>query len=549
MAKPATIGALSQGGTSGQSLFSGSGSGGGNDATTETKAKTTTTPPAKAGHLFTDDPDQAAAAGPVSANANKSSDMGTFGLIFKLIIALVTGDWGALSDDWSALTGGKSNSSTSQTASQSGTQQSPTALPDKVTAATNLTTNDTKQQVNVPQAEITEGTLIALSNVTDASSMANVKGVAFYDEASKSFKAGDQPGAINEKSIARVSITSGGETHFYQRVAAVDGQNNTKTGLKATAWVETDDKGKILLNKDNKMDIHLAFDGFTGDPMGNSASANALKNVVGGKLNPQAIEASDFTDGVIKGIGKDKINNIIYGSYSMGASNALAAQAVSDLEGVTSKTSLLIEPLGATLAKAQIQAAMSDPNSDFSKNLQARTGASADAVKGEVAQLDKDIADHTISVRSIYNDGKGWQGTAVSYMAPREGLGLEGVQMAEVNRRTARAQGKETAGVLDSNPSNDMIGYKLFQNVTGDNTDLSPAASTVAKLDPFHQLSVIVNGEMNGDAAGKGSNPLLDFSDALKSANVTVADKSYDGQKPQAPQLAKTDGTAQQKGG
>ena len=324
------------------------------------------------------------------------------------------------------------------------------------------------------------------------------------------------------------SFSDGGKTRYFQQIAAVDGVNGTSTGLKATAWVETNAQGAALKDKNGKSDVHLEFAGYTGNPDDGSDQSKALADVANGKLNPQALEAASFTDRVIKQMGgKDHISNIIYGAHSLGASNALAAHVVSDLEGVHSKTQLLIEAAGATLAYARINEAMKQPGSELSRHLQSLTGASAAKIQSEVAVLNRDINTDTVSIREVVNGSGGLQGTLVSTLDP--GSGIAAMTQAAHSEGIARAlMGAGTFNPLGTG-GNGLLGQIILEDVTGHQSVVANATQ-YENYDKDHLVANIRDAALHNDPMLNSSrNTLLSSGVVLTSAdgvNAPIASKS-----------------------
>lgn len=249
------------------------------------------------------------------------------------------------------------------------------------------------------------GTLSALTKPGDAAEIANVAGVKFLHNGSYQSAAGGHTEVITPESIQRVSIEQGGTTRYFTRIANSDGTDN-KTGMVASAWVETDQQGGILKDSNGKFEVRMAFQGYTGNLQDQSPQTKALLEVAKGQLNPQTTDAVAFTRALLEGNatiaangGKGNVSNLIYGSHSLGVSNALAAKVVSDLEGVKSTTSLAIEPVGAKRQLELIQKALRDQGSDLSKALKAIPGAT-DLGK-EADRLTADIRDNVITLRTV----------------------------------------------------------------------------------------------------------------------------------------------------
>lgn len=236
------------------------------------------------------------------------------------------------------------------------------------------------------------------------------------------------------------------------------------------------------------VDINTLKDKVINDP-----EVQSLKAFIDGKMNPQALEAAAFTDRVIKKMGKDHISNMIYGSHSIGAGNALAAHVVSDLEGIPTKTSLLIEPVGASLNVRQIEAAMNDSSSSFSKELQKILGpeqGSPERIKAAVGTLERDIANDVVSLRAIGGDERGeLRGSMVGKSVPGYGV-LSGIEQGLSEYIKEKWQGKKEDYLSLDNPNNAMIGKAIFEKTV---QGAIPTTSAIGAVDPLHVLADIVN--------------------------------------------------------
>ncbi len=334
---------------------------------------------------------------------------------------------------------------------------------------------------NIIESEKIDGILTAMCNVTEASKMASL-GVSFYDKSSGTYLAGDaDANNINPESIKRVAIDLGdGKKRYFNSIAHSDG-TTSKTGFKATAWEEIDSNGTPIKNSDGKQEIRLNFSGFTDLNARNAASNTFAK----GNLNPQAVEAAEFTDNIIKLKGREHISHFIYGAHSMGVSNALVAKVVSDLEEVENKTVLAIEPVGATLQLHKIEEALTDPHSALSQKLESimqtvpRDYATNPLIQ-ESQKIGDEIKDDAISVRSITFDAGGEPQYSI---CSRIDIG-NGLRNLIASLRNS--------GVSDHS-NNGPIGQYLLQDVSaGIITTTDPEKPRLIVDDPLHELNAIV---------------------------------------------------------
>lgn len=364
---------------------------------------------------------------------------------------------------------------------------------------------------DIKESEQIDGFLLGMSRHDDARGII-LPNVKFYDAESKEYKSAvGHPEVINDKSIRQVSIDLNGQTRYFQQIAYLNGALKTddpehgtdNTGLKATAWQETNAVGEPI-KVNGKQEIRLNFPGITGNgkkwtpadhidaldlPVGSPLFVNrgdfqSLNDFMDGKLNRQAGEAAAFTKRVIDQLGAGNISNIIYGAHSVGSGNALAAHLVSDLEGVPTKSTLLIEPVGANMQLDKMREAMSDPNSKFFGKLQ-ELGYSEEQIKGSVALFDK--RDHITSIRAIEQDkGGSFHGSEMARVKPGYGqiLGWAHWISSKILGTNNPAQG-------DSNANNDMIGNKVLQTI--DDSCRVKTSSALGKMDPNHALGTAVN--------------------------------------------------------
>ena len=100
------------------------------------------------------------------------------------------------------------------------------------------------------------GMLVYLTNTTEATKIADFPNragdhaIAFMNNGSYQTGAG----AINDQSIQQVRITYDGEEHYFKRTAI-------NSDIKATAWVETNEKGEALQGESHAV---IAYGGYTG---------------------------------------------------------------------------------------------------------------------------------------------------------------------------------------------------------------------------------------------------------------------------------------------
>ena len=329
--------------------------------------------------------------------------------------------------------------------------------------------------------------MVGLSNAKDAKGII-LPNVGYYDEKSKSYLSGvKNPENVNENSIRRVSIDLGeGKTKYFQQIDYRDG-NTGANGFKATAWQEIDKAGKAI-KVNGKQEIRLYFTGITGQN-----DTGALQDFIGGKLNPQAVDAADFTNGVIQKMGKDNISHFITGTHSLGTGNALAAKAFSDLKGIPTETLLAIEPVGATLQLNKLKQALLDENSPFFKKLESLLGKDrTNDIKKEGEQLDKGIAENTISIQAVKKDDKGdFHSSAMANVMP--GFGQSTGWTAEIDRRL---NGKDYALQGKPFPNNVPIGQSILQDISS--AAKMPNTSLLARLDEVHMAAPMIASAEKG---------------------------------------------------
>lgn len=359
----------------------------------------------------------------------------------------------------------------------------------------------------VLETERVNGFLNGLSTVSDAKGII-LPNVKYWDESKNSYVSGwNNPDAVTDQSIRRVGIDLGdGKTRYFRQIAHTDGtEQTTSTGMKATAWEELDKSGKpIKIN--GKQEIQISFTGYLGDQLTNNIlnrksdpETRALSDVIDGKLNPQALEAAEFTHNVIRKMGgKGNISNIIYGSHSLGAGNALAAHIVSDLEGIPTKTAVLIEPVAASIQVNKLKSALNDPSDPFYKKLLELNIAGDNGVniQASAKKLDTALEDHVVSIRAIVRKDNGEvHGSAFGQLMPGQGL-IAGLAREYLRRSSG-------ADILSggAHPDNAMVGKAILQDIT-DAPEI-PTTSTIGKTlhtqtsDPTkkepHTLATAVN--------------------------------------------------------
>ncbi len=311
--------------------------------------------------------------------------------------------------------------------------------------------------------------------------------VKFYDEKVGQYISGvDNAIVINEKSIRRISIDlPDGNTRYFRQIAAHDGKNNS-SGMKATAWQETDKSGK-LIRIDDKQEIRISFTGFTTD----NDLLSSL-SVVNGKLNPQAIEAVRFTNDVIKKIGTDNISGIVYSSHSLGTGNALAAKLYTDLENIPTKMMLFVEPVAASLQRNKIRAQLVDENSPLFKALQDILGQErTQDIKDSSSALSTINIEKGGNIFSIFAIRKAREGNTSSILASLPmGAGL-GSLVSHILNNDDDAR-KDVSYFTKNAP----LGTIILQDISNCDHVRSESVSRLSPRERFdyqHRLSTIVN--------------------------------------------------------
>jgi hypothetical protein len=384
-------------------------------------------------------------------------------------------------------------------------------------------------KTNIRQDEINDGILASMANVQDAKAVANLQNsdataqnVTYTtpDGKTQSLDAkGDLNAAIANGTVINIKQQDGSVKH-YRKIDGMDGGQDDGTqptitradgkevntyGAKATAYLEVDEKNQPLMTN-GKETLKLSFGGYTDTNIfDTSAQTQALGKVINGDLNPQTSAAAIFTDRVLNEMGRDKVV-VNFGSHSLGASNALAAQAMCDVEGVQSSTALLIEPAGASLALRTMKEDLNN-NGDFSQTLQAVSGKSADVVKAEAGKLDADVGKKVVSIRMLATDAAGVHGTDTAYLVPElkgrdnfsnkfAGLGHEVQRENERAKAIANGQKIDAAPFLNGeNKDNAMIGEQVYQMAQD-----SDKPAGITGRDQFHRMNMILSGANHMDA-------------------------------------------------
>ncbi len=294
-----------------------------------------------------------------------------------------------------------------------------------------------------------------------------------------------------------------------------------------------DDKGQVLPG--NKCEVIFACGGYTGDPNNLKAGDTiALRAVADGKLNPQARESALVTERVINALGKGNIAACNFGGHSLAVSNAMASQTVCDLEGVPSKTMLLLESAGGLRGEAmelgRLKQALCTPAADDTYS-QAFTNEALRIVKSqnpgmtdqaarqklgeEVDRLQQDMDNKTINIFAVERGGKGLKGTVVSNLVT--GQGWDAAYKKAMSDMLSSKFGGNPYGI-DPRKNPGGMGTVYYEDLSGI-ASVSDKNTLLAQLDPNHQLSSLVNGA-NQHAT------LISAADAMKASGVSQTSES-----------------------
>jgi len=252
-------------------------------------------------------------------------------------------------------------------------------------------------------------------------------------------------------------------------------QRAKDSGFRASAWLETDEKGKaISRNKEGKVVkkgkpvLRFAFPGLeTANELG-----LATKILLGGKFNPQVHGAPGFIDDTLKKLEKEKekygltqedIEGITahVASASMGTSNGMAAQVCLLLRGIHCDTMTASEPFSMKLAHDKITDDLKT-NGLLTQNIRGFLGENFDQVKFD--QVKKALLDpardwehyHAYRTQETAADGRTVTLSKVANLPKLDFLGGWTLSKLAIERNKTLAKendhGKNETGI-------DMNGY------------------------------------------------------------------------------------------
>ncbi len=368
------------------------------------------------------------------------------------------------------------------------------------------------------EKKVVEKILTGLFDGTDVPDYKNVPGIKFYSEAKKDFQTYKDFGkdSVTSKNIGRVSITVDGKERFFKKIVqneATDDKaiaevssktvDKSASGLKATAWIETDkdgnpvDKDGAALTGDKKAEVILTFPGFKGNPSSTTTQTEAARAAERGELYPPTAQMAKFlatVDTQLKKMGVKESNTHI-AAHSFGSPNALAAAA---LLGDKAKDVFLEDPVTAS------------GNLDILKKMTPEELAKKLNISQEQAQKAvqdiKGIEAKTTSRRSVDEDG------ALSNAAMLEVFQGDST---DPNNKSAidKNHQKNMGGLIPSgtaafgrdgndpkkvDPKNEMVGKKEYEFISRSTIKENGLRSIAGIADPKHALSNSVYAEQNG---------------------------------------------------
>jgi hypothetical protein len=314
------------------------------------------------------------------------------------------------------------------------------------------------KKIDLPQTLIDEerinGYLTAMCNVKEARKLADLSDIAFYSDKSNTYQR-YIPKTLEKENLSQVRITMEDGSHRYFKRLNNAADDVNPAGLKATAYIEIDEAGKIT-TKDGGAEIRLNFAGYTSLLDDTVQLVETLKEKRGSKIaaklrdiydahipRSQATQRSlatvDFVHHIIEDWNKEhpeiKVSHLIYGSHSMGAGNALVAQAVSEIEGIPTETTLAIEQVLAREQANRVEEDLRDSNSSLHKRIMEVVGASngtdglSQRIVAEADTLEADINNgKTYSIHAITINKNGHKPSISTVVNSDEKFGREVLQ-------------------------------------------------------------------------------------------------------------------------
>ncbi|MEQ1790517.1 MAG: hypothetical protein ABL857_08745, partial [Rickettsiales bacterium] len=344
----------------------------------------------------------------------------------------------------------------------------------------------------IKEGILIDSVLMEINSVNNAKRVV-IPNIGFYNENTDDYVSGvADAGVITNKSIRRVSIDlENGNKRYFKQIDYIDGIPKTDsaddkihgstTGLKASAWQEINQDGSPIKMGDRQQ-IRLNFIGYSNGKDGHHDKLSR-DDFVDGRLNPQTLEAAEFTSMVIQKLGKDNISNVIYGAHSMGAANAIVAHIVSNLKGVPIQSTLLLEPVGASSQVKKIKEAMQNEQSPLFKKLQdiVNSENSVETIKNAGKMLDADIAQNVVSIRTLDENKAHSRAASI-----KVGSGVRGV-LASATRKNAGEP---------CHASNETLGTCFLMTIPKQESSSSEKSlkSWIARRDATHMLSYIMLG-------------------------------------------------------
>jgi hypothetical protein len=196
------------------------------------------------------------------------------------------------------------------------------------------------------------GLLVYLSSVEEANKISDIKTPDGKNAASFLQSDGTYGSEITQDSIDQVRISSNNEERYYKKI-------NSNPAIKATAWIETDAKGKPI---NDGCEVTICYGGYTGrlPPDRNTPEGKIIQGVIfGGEINMPSNEVPGFLGHTLaKAKQYGEIKELTNYGHSMGGTSAMLSNALARNEKINSDA-LLIEPLRAEQALPHIARAFS----------------------------------------------------------------------------------------------------------------------------------------------------------------------------------------------
>ncbi len=240
--------------------------------------------------------------------------------------------------------------------------------------------------VDVRKEATVTSTLNSMFDITEAQEMKNIPGVRFFNkdapagtdpyQTNKDFgkTAADSPAKpITPESVTRISMTVEGESEprYYRKIVQngatgddIKGVTNDKVdkdgdnkGFKGVAWVRTDKEGKPLLVK-GEAEVQLSFAGYKSKPRDlDSQQTRFALAMEQGRLTETVSQVPAFMARVREELAREKVTayNTHIGAHSMGSANAQAAGAIAEATGMKPVSSVLMDPVTASLANKRLR--------------------------------------------------------------------------------------------------------------------------------------------------------------------------------------------------